>query len=179
MLVPLLRTAFLLASLVLLVALAFGTAFGPWNGPARRQAASSAAPVSAPAGEGRSGTPVREIEIGARRNGHFLVEAAVNGVDVLFLVDTGASKLTLTPRDAARVGLRPTRRDFTEAYRTANGIVRGAPVVLREVRIGQLAVEDVEATVNEGPLHVSLLGMSFLRRLDGYEVRGGRLVLRW
>jgi predicted aspartyl protease len=46
--------------------------------------------------------------------------------------------------------------------------VRGAPVVLREIRVGQLNLFDVSASVNEAPLEVSLLGMSFLEQLSGY-----------
>jgi aspartyl protease family protein len=57
--------------------------------------------------------------------------------------------------------------------------VRGAPVVLREIRVGQFSLLDVPASVNEAPLRVSLLGMTFLERLNGYEVSGRRLILRW
>ena len=174
-----LRTAILLAGLVFLVIVVFGTAFGPPGDKAHRQVAAPRLPTYDSGREETARSLVREIEIREQRSGHYLVEGVVNGVDVLFLVDTGASKLTLAPQDAERIGLRPGRRDFTESYLTANGIVRGAPVTLREVRIGQLTVEDVEATVNEAPLHISLLGMSFLGRLDGYEARDGRLILRW
>ena len=59
------------------------------------------------------------------------------------------------------------------------GEVRGAPVVLREIRIGQFSLFDVPASVNEAPLRVSLLGMSFLGRLNGYQVEDGQLILRW
>jgi aspartyl protease family protein len=52
-------------------------------------------------------------------------------------------------------------------------------VRLRELRVGQFSLYDLDASVNEGPLAISLLGMSFLDRLDGYQVEGGRLILRW
>ena len=91
----------------------------------------------------------------------------------------GASEVMLTPDDARRLGFLPARLEFTKKYQTANGEVRGAPVILREMRIGQLTVHDVPATVNESPMGVSLLGMSFLARLRSYEVRDNRLVLRW
>jgi aspartyl protease family protein len=103
----------------------------------------------------------------------------VNGAPITFLVDTGASSSVLTMADAERLGFRPESLRFTQRFGTANGEVRGAPVVLREIRIGQFSLYDVPASVNEAPLSVSLLGMSFLRRLNGYGVEDGRLVLRW
>lgn len=117
------------------------------------------------------------IESGA--GGHFVVEAVVNGAPVTFLVDTGASNVVLTMEDAERLGFRPESLRFTERFASANGEVRAAPVVLRELRIGQFSVFDMAASVNEAPLRVSLLGMSFLRRLQGYSVDDGRLILRW
>jgi clan AA aspartic protease (TIGR02281 family) len=120
-----------------------------------------------------------EYVIQAGAGGHFLIEATVNGAPVDFLVDTGASDIVLTLEDAERLGLQPETLRFTQRFATANGVVRGAPVVLREIRIGQFSLFDVPASVNEAQLRVSLLGMSFLRRLHGYEVTDGRLTLRW
>jgi clan AA aspartic protease (TIGR02281 family) len=117
------------------------------------------------------------IEAGA--GGHFLVEAVVNGAPITFLVDTGASSVVLTMADAERLGFRLESLLFTQRFASANGEVRAAPVVLRELRIGQFSVFDMPASVNEAPLRVSLLGMSFLRRLHGYGVQDGRLILHW
>jgi aspartyl protease family protein len=117
--------------------------------------------------------------IDAGAGGHFLVEAVVNGAPVTFLVDTGASDVVLTMVDAKRLGFRPENLRFTQRFASANGEVRGAPVVLREIRIGQFSVFDMPASVNEAPLRISLLGMSFLKRLHGYGVEDGRLILRW
>ncbi len=103
----------------------------------------------------------------------------VNGSPITFLVDTGASDIVLTLADARRLGFIPGNLDFSEQYQTANGEVRGAPVRLRELRIGQYSLYDLEASVNEGPMAVSLLGMSFLQQLRGYQVEDGRLILRW
>ena len=120
-----------------------------------------------------------EYVVEARPDGHYLVEALVNGAPVTFLVDTGASDIVLTLDDARRIGLEPRTLAFTQRFSTANGEVRGAPVVLREIRIGQLSLFDVTASVNEAALEVSLLGMSFLEQLSGYQVERGRLILRW
>jgi clan AA aspartic protease (TIGR02281 family) len=123
--------------------------------------------------------PDLEYVIQAGAGGHFLIEAVVNGAPVDFLVDTGASNIVLTLADAERLGLQPETLRFTQRFATANGEVRGAPVVLREIRVGQFSLFDLPASVNEAPLRVSLLGMTFLERLNGYEVSGRRLILRW
>ena len=120
-----------------------------------------------------------EYVVEAGPSGHYVVEAMVNGAPVTFLVDTGASEIVLTQDDARRIGLEPRTLAFTQRFSTANGEVRGAPVVLREIRISQFRLFDVTASVNEAPLEVSLLGMSFLEQLSGYEVERGRLILRW
>jgi len=111
--------------------------------------------------------------------GHFLIEAVVNGEPVDFLIDTGASDVILDPDDAERLGFEPRALAFAQRYRTANGTVRAAPVTLRELRIGQQRLFEVRAAVNEAPIGVSLLGMSFLREFGGYRVAGDRLYLYW
>jgi clan AA aspartic protease (TIGR02281 family) len=120
-----------------------------------------------------------EMIIPAGAHGHFLVEAVVEGTPLAFVVDTGASDVVLSPADAERLGLRADELRFTRRYQTANGVVAAAPITLRELRIGQFSAFDVEASVNGAPLAVSLLGMSFLRQLRGYEVDNDRLILRW
>ena len=123
---------------------------------------------------------VREgaIRFVADRGGQFTVEADVDGRRVLFLVDTGASDVVLSPADAERLGFDLGKLSFTRPYRTANGIVHGAPVRLGRVGIGPISLADVAASVNEKPMARSLLGMSFLARLSGYEVAKDTLTLR-
>jgi aspartyl protease family protein len=123
--------------------------------------------------------PSRTLTIRADAAGHFVVDGEVNGTPVRFMIDTGATTVVLTPDDARRIGLRLTPADFTLAFRTAGGVVRAAPVTLRTVSLGPLHLDEVEAAVNGVPLGISLLGMSFLRRLDGTAVQGGRLILSW
>ena len=112
-------------------------------------------------------------------NGHVMLNAEVNGSPVHFMLDTGASFVTLTPEAAEAAGLAPSTLRFSASVSTANGVVRVAPVRLREMRLGQLTVEDVDAVVVETPLPISLLGMSFLKRLDSYGMRDGAFVLNW
>ncbi len=112
-------------------------------------------------------------------NGQYIVIAEVDGTDVRFLVDTGASSVVLTTKDAERIGLEPADLDYTQVYQTANGTIRAAPVTLEEIRIGPVEVDEVEASVNESPMGISLLGMTFLGRLEGYQVQDGELILYW
>ena len=115
----------------------------------------------------------------AGASGHVMLKAEVNGSPVRFMLDTGASFVTLTPEAAEAAGLTPSALRFSESVSTANGVVRVAPVRLREMRLGQLTVEDVDAVVVETPLPISLLGMSFLKRLDSYGMRDGAFVINW
>jgi aspartyl protease family protein len=132
-----------------------------------------------PAAAPPSPTGWNRITVPVGPGGHFYLEARVDGEPIRFVVDTGASAVVLDPEDARRIGLGPERLRFTERFRTANGLVRVAPVTLRELRIGQLAMPYLPAVVNEAPIGVSLLGTSFLARLAAWRVEGGRLHLEW
>ena len=161
-------------AVVVLIAIGYGgDKFGMGE---RKGGGTVAAPAGRPAAKSAAS---RSMTIRAGEGGHFLVEAGLDGVPVRFLVDTGATRVVLSPEDAKRVGIRLRDRDFSERHRTAGGIVRAAPVTLRELRIGQLTVRQVEASVNEQPIGISLLGMTFLNRLDGYRVEGDKLILSW
>jgi aspartyl protease family protein len=110
--------------------------------------------------------------------GHVVLTAAVNGAPVRFLVDTGASTVALSAADARAVGINPGALVFDRTTTTANGLVRVAPIILREIRIEQLSVENVPAVVDAN-LSGSLLGMSFLSRLKSFEMREGALTFSW
>ena len=140
--------------------------------PAERegQAGIAAPPASAP--------PSNTIVYTANERGHVVLDAAVNGAPLRMLVDTGASLVTLTLADARAAGINPASLAFSGRVQTANGTARMAPVTLREIRIGQLSIYDVSASVLER-LDVSLLGMSLLSRLQGYEMRDGKLSISW
>jgi aspartyl protease family protein len=114
----------------------------------------------------------------ANERGHVVLDAAVNGASIKMLVDTGASLVTLTQQDARAAGLSPGDLVFKGRVETANGSARMAPVTLREIRIGQLSIYDVPAAVMEN-LSMSLLGMSFLSRLQSYQMRDGKLAITW
>ncbi len=117
------------------------------------------------------------LEAGA--HGRFTVAAWVDGTDIDFVVDTGASAVVLSPDDASRLDLHPSNLDYDTVFSTANGEVRAAMVTLRELRIGPIELDDVEAAVFQSPMGMSLLGMTALDRLRSYEVQGNRMILRW
>jgi aspartyl protease family protein len=117
------------------------------------------------------------ISFEAWPDGQFRIDAMVNGKPVMFLVDTGATNVVLTPNDAKRLGYDPQDLDFSESYTTANGSVRGAPIVLPEIVIGPIHMHDVAASVDGAPMPGSLLGVSFLDRLASYEAKDGVLTL--
>jgi clan AA aspartic protease (TIGR02281 family) len=114
----------------------------------------------------------------ADARGHVTVTAMVNGAPVRFLVDTGASRVTLTTEDAAAAGIGRGELVFDQRSQTANGLAREAPVTLREIRLEHLSIDNVPAAVNEN-LNVSLLGMSFLKRLKAFGMRDGALTISW
>ena len=111
-------------------------------------------------------------------DGHFHVEVDVEGVPIRFMVDTGATDIVLTPRDAERLGFDLAALSFTRRYQTANGTGWGAPVTLRSLSLGEVRFREVRASVNGAAMDQSLLGMAFLDRFSSYEVRGDALTLR-
>ena len=118
------------------------------------------------------------VSIARSRDGHFWIDAEVNGRQIRFLVDTGASDVVLTREDADRLGILLQPQDYSLVYRTASGTTRAAPVQLDYVSFGTLHLWNVEAAVNQSNMDVSLLGQSFLSRLSGFEVSGNILTLR-
>ncbi|HLJ19975.1 MAG TPA: TIGR02281 family clan AA aspartic protease [Stellaceae bacterium] len=128
---------------------------------------------------GQSVTVTNSLSLRAQPNGHVYVTATVNNAPIKFMVDTGATWVGLTRQDAIRAGV-AGNLNYTVSTSTANGIAKAAPVTLGGIRIGQLEVDGVEAMVlPPEDTGVSLLGQSFLKRLQGYEMRGNVLTLTW
>lgn len=120
----------------------------------------------------------RSLMLDSDRHGHFPAEARVDGRPIKFIVDTGASLVTLRESDAAEVGIWPTPSDYKATVATANGSVKAARAKLSRVEIGGITVYDVPALVlPDEALGQSLLGVSFLSRLKRYEYANGRMVL--
>ena len=131
-------------------------------------------PVAAPEPAPSSG--YRTVTLS--NNGHgFGVEARVEGRSIDFIVDTGASSVSLRETAAAKLGIHPAARDYTIRTQTANGVGKAAPVTLDRIEINGITVRDVRAiVVPDDALSVNLLGMTFLSKVKWSHDRG-RLVL--
>lgn len=111
-------------------------------------------------------------------DGHFWAQAEVNGSPVRFLVDTGATAVALTPDDAERLGLDVRALRYGQRVTTATGRSRAAAVTLDTLSVGDVRLQNVSALVIEDGLDTSLLGMSYLGRLAGFEATREALFLR-
>jgi aspartyl protease family protein len=121
----------------------------------------------------------RDVEVVRGRGGDFSVGAHINGARVAMVLDTGASSVVLTQEAAKAAGLPIEVLDYTVNVDTANGRTRAAPVTLDRLAVGGLTERGVPALVAQsGQLKTNLLGMTFLNRLDSWEVRGDRLRMR-
>lgn len=127
---------------------------------------------------GMTVTSGEQVIVRRAYRGHFVIDAEVDGAPVDFLFDTGASLVVLSAEDARRAGFHPETLDFRIPVMTAAGLTRVAPVRIGEIRVGSIRARNVRAAVAQpGDLDASLLGLTFLDRLSGYEVRRDRLVL--
>lgn len=116
--------------------------------------------VGAPAADGSG-----KIVLTADHQGHFLTQGTINGTSVRFLVDTGATMISLSASDAHRIGI-DSSRGQKGMTNTANGQAVVTKVQLDTVRIGDVTLHGVDALVHQGELPVTLLGMSFLNRME-------------
>ena len=124
-------------------------------------------------GEGRS------VRLRRRSAGQFIAKTQVNGINITMLVDTGASAVVLTQRDARAIGVDPSHLKYSVPVRTANGTTYSAPFRIQKLTVGPITLTNIEALVSRpGALSQSLLGMSFLNRLRSYEFSGDFLTLR-
>ncbi|WBU53310.1 TIGR02281 family clan AA aspartic protease [Paracoccus sp. SCSIO 75233] len=119
----------------------------------------------------------RRIELPMRHDGHFQIEMDLNDVPVQFMIDTGATEIALRRRDAERIGIDAGSLRYIDMASTANGVVYTAPVRIEHIRIGEIVDENVPASVVEGDLDISLLGMSYLRRFARVSFEDDVMVL--
>jgi aspartyl protease family protein len=117
------------------------------------------------------------VEVPRAEDGHYYLTLTINGTDVPFMVDTGASGMVLAESDATRLGIDPESLMFLGQASTANGVVRTARVTLPTVELGPFRNVDFRAYVTEGELDQSLLGMDYLGQFR-MEFAGGKLILR-
>jgi aspartyl protease family protein len=128
---------------------------------------------------GRAATHGRTVEIVRGKSGDFAVHTSINGAKVAMVLDTGASSVVLTQEAAKAAGLPLDMLSYSVAVDTANGRTRAAPVTLDRLAVGGLTEREVPALIAPpGQLKYSLLGMTFLNRLESWEVRGDKLRMR-
>jgi aspartyl protease family protein len=117
------------------------------------------------------------VSVPRGNDGHYHLTLGIDGTDVAFVVDTGASQMVLSQQDAARIGIDTASLNYSGMASTANGVVRTAPVMLSEVVLGGITDRNIPAVVNGGAMDASLLGMSYLGLYDRIEIANGELVL--
>jgi aspartyl protease family protein len=128
---------------------------------------------------GHGATRGRMVEFSRSRAGEFPILAQVNDAHISMILDTGANSVVLTNEAAKAAGLPLDMVKYSVNVETANGRALAAPVTLNRIIIGSIAERSIPALIAPpGQLKTSLLGMSFLDRLQSWEVRGDRLVLR-
>lgn len=119
----------------------------------------------------------RAVTLRQDSNGHYQTQARVDGTNVDFVVDTGATAVMLSATTAARLGIRPARSEYTAKVMTANGEIKAAIVKLNKIELGDITVRDVRALVHaDDKLSINLLGMTFLSHVRWTHDRG-RLII--
>jgi len=126
--------------------------------------------------QGQSLGQVKEVSLQRNRNGHYIANGSINGVPVVFLLDTGATDVAISTALARRLQL---QRGPAIGLQTANGTLTGYATRLRSVRLANIQQQDVQAIINPGMQAEDevLLGMSFLKHLELIQ-RGDTLTLR-
>ena len=119
------------------------------------------------------------VEIEPDRNAQYQTDIEIDGTSLRAMIDTGATFVTLTAEDARHLNIEPLASAYDIPVQTANGTSKAARVSLREIRVNDITIRDVDALVAPpGALNITLLGMSFLKKLEGFQVADGRFVMK-
>jgi len=167
----------------ILAILVAGGLFGWFAPDLSGETAAPKAPAAAPSPEASLNLVEREqwlageMVLPRSRDGHFYADVAVDDVALNMLVDTGASVVALTGEDAEAIGLSWAASEVRPVARGASGAVHGVPVTLARVQLGQIEARDVPAIVVPEGLGISLLGQSFLSRIERVEIDQERMLL--
>lgn len=116
------------------------------------------------------------IEFTKSRDGHFYIQAQVNNRNITFLLDTGASDIVLSQKDAVYAGINLQNIRNFKIYETAKGQIEAGVIQIPQIKIGNFVINEVQASVNSYSMSHSLLGMSFLRYFD-FIIKDDRLIL--
>lgn len=129
---------------------------------------------SAPAAKSSGG----EVRLGRSGDSHFYADTNIDGTNIRMMVDSGASIIALTRRDAEAIGIDVDRLPISGTARTAGGDIPMRTVMLDSVEVDGLEVRQVQAAVIDADMGVSLLGQSYLSKLDAVNVEGDTMTLR-
>jgi len=111
------------------------------------------------------------------RDGHFWLEASINGVPRRFLIDTGATLTAISPDTAAAAAVPQQAMRQTVTLRTANGSIRAELATIGELRFGNIVARDLDAVIAPGMGETNVIGMNLLSRLASWRVEQQTLVL--
>jgi aspartyl protease family protein len=126
----------------------------------------------------RAASPGRAVQISRGQTGEFALQARINGVSAPMVIDTGATSVVLTYETAKAAGLPLELLEYDVDVETAGGHTKAAQLTLDRLAIGKLVERSVPAlVVPRGQMKTNLLGMSFLDRMESWEVRADRLML--
>lgn len=109
-------------------------------------------------------------------DGHFYADALVNGAEIRFLIDTGASSVVLTPTDAERAGI--SGKDYSVVGKGVGGDIPLMPATADCLELGSIAARDVPLMIAKANLPISLLGQSYLSQLGSISISGDTMTLR-
>ena len=122
-----------------------------------------------------SANGIREVELQRNRYGHYVTDGTINGQQVVFMLDTGATGVAVPEHIAKQLQL---KRGAAMQLQTANGVAIGYASVLDSVAIDGIEMNDIDAVINPNDdTDVVLLGMSFLKKIE-FTQRGNTLILR-
>lgn len=117
----------------------------------------------------------REVILKRNRYGHYVTQGKINNHSVTFLLDTGATDISIPDKIARKLNLKYGQE---RRYQTANGIIIGNLTLLNQVSIGDIQLRNIRASINPKMDHDEiLLGMSFLKNIE-FTQRGDTLILR-
>ncbi len=155
-----------------------------WFFPDGSQKPQSVAAAQAPHGQavghtdqGHDDGGYDPVVLDRKPDGHFYATADVSGTPVRFLVDTGASMVALTGEDARALGLSWSQNELRRVGRGVNGDVYGKPVMLDSIAVGDVEFSNLRAVIIPEMLDISLLGQSFLERIDNVKIERDRMTL--
>lgn len=118
---------------------------------------------------------IKSLVLYRNKQGHYIANGTINNVPVVFMLDTGATDVSIPAEIARKLNL---EQGPTAIYQTANGPVKVSMTRLKHISLGDISLNNVRATINPG-FHSNeiLLGMSFLKHLE-FTQRGNQLTLK-